>query len=154
MADEVANVNADAVQDVQNILAELKGEKETNDGKAPEANGNGATGDEEEEKRIIAAAKQLGETQAEKPDSRKKLYNGNSNRGHRSEQSRKNYRENIKSDLTSQELSDDPVSIRKQVCSIEADAMCPCSAWDCSIAFTFLNFLLTGLLGRILFFWL
>ena len=127
MADEVANVNADAVRDVQNVLAELKGEKETNDGKAPEANGNGATGDEEE-KRIIDAAKQLGETQAEKTDSRKKLYNGNSNRGHRSEQSRKNYRENIKSDLTSQELSDDPVSIRKQVGSIEVDAMCPCSA--------------------------
>lgn len=99
------NGNAEAEQDVQNLLAELKGDEE----KKPE-NGNGTAEEDEaaKEARIIAEASKLGEEQAEQE----------SKGGKRPERTnRRNFRDNIKFDPTSQKETDDPEEIRKQVCS-------------------------------------
>lgn len=99
------NGNAAAEQDVQNLLAELKGDEE----KKPE-NGTEAAEEDEaaEEARIIAEAAKLGEEQAAQE----------SKGGKRPERSnRRDYRENIKFDPTSQGETDDHDEIRKQVCA-------------------------------------
>ncbi|KAE8154419.1 hypothetical protein BDV25DRAFT_147669 [Aspergillus avenaceus] len=95
----VANTNAEAEKDVQNVLAELKGEAETS--------ANGAEKKEEpsaedaEEARIVAAANKLGE-KSEKAEEQKET------RGH-------GRRNNAKFDPSNQQETDDPVEIRKQV---------------------------------------
>jgi lupus La protein len=97
------NGNADAEKDVQDLLAELKGdeEKTTENGNAAEAS---------EEARIIAEATKLGEESA--------VQEQKAERSERPFKTR-NYRDNIKSDLTSQKTTDDPVEIRKQVCAAQ-----------------------------------
>lgn len=107
-AEEVkaANGNADAAKDVQDLLAELKGDAETKtETEAPAEEDEAA-----KEARIIAEATKLGKEQAEQES-----------KGERKpfERPRRNYRENIKSDFTAQEVTDNHDEIRKQVCNTE-----------------------------------
>ncbi|KAK2764295.1 hypothetical protein FQN54_008987 [Arachnomyces sp. PD_36] len=129
------SVNADAEKDVQSVLAELKGgeaakpaestekeDPEPTENKAAEANGNGAAKDEAaEEARIIAAAAKLGEDTEKKQESKgtkDTKQSGHSRfnprvRGNAGK--RVNYRDNIKSDLTSGQQTSDPNAIRTQL---------------------------------------
>ncbi|KAL4895951.1 hypothetical protein BDV59DRAFT_173517 [Aspergillus ambiguus] len=94
--------NAEAEKDVQNVLAELKGDTD-----AP-ANGTEkkeeASKEDAEEARIVAEAAKLGQ-QSEKAEEHK----SSDNRG------RGGRRNNAKFDPSSQKVTDDPVEIRKQV---------------------------------------
>ena len=103
-AEEVkaANGNADAAKDAQDLLAELKGDAEKTETQAPAGEDEAA-----KEARIIAEATKLGKEQAEQES-----------KGERkpSDRPRRNYRENIKSDFTAQEVTDNHDEIRKQVC--------------------------------------
>lgn len=125
------NKNAAAEQDVQNVLAELKGveaSKEPEKSAAPDteekketeaANGEKSVSKEQkaedadaeakEEAKIIAAAQKLGEDAVAKEGSRDQQ----SSRGRGGK--RVNYRSNIKSDFSTLEVTSDPVEIRKQV---------------------------------------
>ncbi|KAL2824876.1 hypothetical protein BDW59DRAFT_80250 [Aspergillus cavernicola] len=98
--------NAEAEKDVQNVLAELKGEAEGSANgteKTQDAPANGTDKGETEEARIVAAAAKLGE-QSEKTEKDTRT----DDRGRR----RAN---NSKFDPSSQKETDDPVEIRKQV---------------------------------------
>lgn len=101
-AEEVkaANGNADAAKDVQDLLAELKGDAEKTETEAPTEEDEAA-----KEARIIAEATKLGKEQESKGERKP------------ADRPRRNYRENIKSDLTAQEVTDDHDEIRKQVCT-------------------------------------
>lgn len=130
--------NAEAAKDVQNVLAELKAEEaKAGEAKADETAKKDATEEKEsaaadetaEEAKIVAAAAKLGE------DSEKKETKGDTKieergpggpKGGRG--GRPNYRNNIKSNLTSQEPSSDPVAIRKQVSLIPDRVNGPSSA--------------------------
>lgn len=103
-----ANGNTEAEKDVQNLLSELKGEGEQ---PAQESKPEAA---DDEEARIIAAASKLGEESAakeSKPEAKDRQ---------QGDRKPRNYRDNIKSDLTSQETTDDPKEIRKQVCGAQS----------------------------------
>lgn len=103
-----ANGNTEAEKDVQNLLSELKGEGEQ---PAQESKHEAA---DDEEARIIAAASKLGEESAakeSKPEAKDRQ---------QGDRKPRNYRDNIKSDLTSQETTDDPKEIRKQVCGAQS----------------------------------
>jgi lupus La protein len=102
-----ANGNTDAEKDVQNLLSELKGE-----GEKPEQESKPEETADDEEARIIAAASKLGQESASKES--KPEVKGR----HQGDRKPRNYRDNIKSDLTSQETTDDPKEIRKQVCGV------------------------------------
>ncbi|KKK20042.1 hypothetical protein P175DRAFT_0432404 [Aspergillus ochraceoroseus IBT 24754] len=95
-------VNAEAEKDVQNVLAELKGEAEA---EAP-ANGAEKKDEDAEEARIVAAAAKLGEQSAKAEETSAQEHD---NRG------RRPYRNNSKFDPSNQKETDDPVEIRKQV---------------------------------------
>lgn len=126
MAEET---NAQSAQDVENLLAEIKSGEQQN-GSADAANGAATTEPatetkptDTEEADIVAAAAKLADN-AEKKDQavegEKKEHHGgrDSGRGRgrgRGSKQNKSWRENVKSDLTSQQESDDPVAIRKQV---------------------------------------
>ena len=101
-----ANGNAEAEKDVQNLLSELKG-----DGEKAEPASKPEAAEDDEEARIIAAASKLGQESAAKETKPETKGRQNGDRKTR------NYRDNIKSDLTSQETTDDPKEIRKQVCA-------------------------------------
>lgn len=109
MSDEqkVPNVNAEAEQDVQNTLAELKGEAQ-----APAEGAAPAKTEETEEARIVEAASKLGEKseKAEEKTESKPQEGGSRNGG----PARKGHN-NIKFDPSTQKETDDPVEIRKQV---------------------------------------
>lgn len=142
------SVNADAEKDVQNLLAELKGgetakpadsdekkysepaekvsepvENKTSEPvekKDSEANGSGDAAKDEaaEEAKIVAAAAKLGEESEKKANASKGPTRGQ-DRGPRGRGGKRvNYRDNIKSDLTSQQESSDPDAIRKQVSQV------------------------------------
>lgn len=104
-----ANGNTEAEKDVQNLLSELKGE-----GDKPEQESKPEEAADDEEARIIAAASKLGQESAAKES--KPEVKGRQ-QGDRNDRKPRNYRDNIKSDLTSQETTDDPAEIRKQVCN-------------------------------------
>lgn len=97
------NTNVEAEKDVQNVLAELKGE-----GEAPAEKKQ-----EDEEARIVAEAAKLGEKSEKSEEKTEKKPESES----RQEKSRgyRNYRDNIKFDPATQKETDDPVEIRKQV---------------------------------------
>lgn len=101
-AEEVktTNGNADAATDVQNLLAELKEGAEKPETENPVEEDEAA-----KEARIIAEANKLGKEQESKEERKP------------ADRPRRNYRENIKSDLTAQEVTDDHNEIRKQVCT-------------------------------------
>ncbi|KAL4809382.1 hypothetical protein BDV18DRAFT_131952 [Aspergillus unguis] len=99
--------NTEAEKDVQNVLAELKGE-----GEAP-ANGtekneeaSADKAEEAEEARIVAAAAKLGEKSEKSEADNRTEDRGRGPRGRRNES---------KFDPSSQKETDDPVEIRKQV---------------------------------------
>lgn len=99
-AEEVktTNGNADAAKDVQDLLAELKEGAEKTESEKPVEEDEAV-----KEARIIAEANKLGKEQESKGERKP------------AERPRRNYRENIKSDLTAQEVTDDHDEIRKQV---------------------------------------
>lgn len=123
-----ANTNAAAEKDVQDVLAELKAEEVKDAGqevpvtteqeKKDEAT-NGAQVDAaeaDEEAKIIAAANKLGQESVS--DEKAKQEKGDqldSRGGPGGEKKRVNYRDNIKSDVTTLEETSDPEQIRKQV---------------------------------------
>lgn len=103
----VAQPNAEAEKDVQNVLAELKGENE-----AP-ANGTEKKETEDaEEARIVEAAAKLGEKSEKAEEQKTTQESRNDNRGR---EGRFNRRNNAKFDPSTQQVTDDPVEIRKQV---------------------------------------
>jgi lupus La protein len=113
MADEQKPVtaqatNAEAEKDVQNVLAELKGEAEapvngTEKEEAKEASADKS--EEAEEARIVAAAAKLGEKSEKSENGNQAEDRGRSNRR----------RNESKFDPSTQKETDDPVEIRKQV---------------------------------------
>lgn len=95
MSEEQKPTNVEAEKDVQNVLAELKGEN----GQAAEA-----SKEDNEEARIVAEAAKLGEKseKSEKdPNQREGGFRGRRN--------------NTRFDPSTQKETDDPVQIRKQV---------------------------------------
>lgn len=124
--------NAQSAEEVKKMLAELQDQSEAS-GQTKETNGTSATvpaadkvHSEEnvpEKDRESATAEQGSSVQAkdaaDKPRARRQ--EGRSDRGSgrpgrgRGGYQARNYRDNIKSDLTAQEESSDPVAIRKQV---------------------------------------
>ncbi|KAA8651853.1 hypothetical protein EYZ11_006209 [Aspergillus tanneri] len=115
MSDEqkTANANAEAAQDVQNVLAELKGESE-----AP-INGTEKKDDtppeDAEEARIVAEAAKLGEKSEQAEEQKGKTQERETHDKHRGRGDRFSRRNNAKFDPSSQQETDDPVEIRKQV---------------------------------------
>ncbi|OJD10467.1 hypothetical protein AJ78_08532 [Emergomyces pasteurianus Ep9510] len=139
-----ANPNAQAENDVSQVLAELKDQEPTQgDGEAaaqktsektdanPDTNGKTSEGEAgagaedaeaKDEARIIAAAAKLGQDAESKSDSKdgeQKVTSGSrgqSSRGGRGgNRQRVNYRDNIKSDVSTLKETNDPEEIRKQV---------------------------------------
>ncbi|PYH48463.1 tRNA maturation protein LHP1 [Aspergillus saccharolyticus JOP 1030-1] len=115
MSDEqkpVAQPNAEAEKDVQNVLAELKGE--SSEATAPATEEKMQVDEAAEEARIVEAAAKLGEKSAQaeeqKQEAKKQEQQQQQGRG-----GRPNYRNNVKFDPSSQEVTSDPVQIRKQV---------------------------------------
>lgn len=94
--------NVDAEQDVQNVLAELKGDSGAEEKVAQE---------DAEEARIVAEATKLGQKseQAEEKSGQQRESRGYQRGGR--------FRNNAKFDPSSQKETDDPVEIRKQVCA-------------------------------------
>ncbi|KAI1910436.1 hypothetical protein LOZ12_004656 [Ophidiomyces ophidiicola] len=124
------NPNAAAEKDVKDILAELQAEDTNADGKEeptstePEkkdstANDAQPDAEAEEEARIIAAANKLGQDSVSDDKPKRDRGNRAGNRGGRGgrggDKKRVNYRDNIKSDVTTLEETSDPEEIRKQV---------------------------------------
>lgn len=141
---EVANPvdsNAQSAQDVQNMLAELKGSGQpgaatdsiaTNDDEVAQASNNKQSVDEAKSNDLAEEngvedpeKKKNGETNEGKKDVGE---HGEGSQGHRPHRGGyrgrggargrgdiKSYKQNIKSDLIAQEETDDPVQIRKQV---------------------------------------
>ncbi|KAI1964176.1 hypothetical protein LOZ58_002039 [Ophidiomyces ophidiicola] len=124
------NPNAAAEKDVKDILAELQAEDTNADGKEeltptePEkkdsaANGAQPDAEAEEEARIIAAANKLGQDSVSDDKPKRERGNRAGNRGglggRGGDKKRVNYRDNIKSDVTTLEETSDPEEIRKQV---------------------------------------
>jgi lupus La protein len=92
--------NAQAEQDVQDVLAELKG-----DNAAPAE----ASKEDAEEARIVAEAAKLGEKSEQSEESQQR-----DNRGGRGGRGGR-FANNVKFDPSQQKQTDDPVEIRKQV---------------------------------------
>jgi lupus La protein len=107
--------NAQAAEDAKKMLAELQGEA-TSNGKT---NGNvQEVKPTDEEENIERLGKDKSEESEPKTtNDRRDRDSGRSSRGDRGRGGHptRNYRDNIKSDLTTQEESSDPVAIRKQV---------------------------------------
>lgn len=138
-----ANSNVQAAQDVQNMLAELKEGSKPETATDPavgesgdfEQEGNGVERtqsniDEPDEKNEAenSESKTQGESEEGKKEGGTKGESGGRSGGHqpvrgggkgrgsgRGRGGFKSYKENIKSDVTAQEETDDPVQIRKQV---------------------------------------
>lgn len=100
---KAANGNADAAKDVQDLLAELKGDAEKTETQTPTEEDEAA-----KEARIIAEATKLGKEQAEQESKAERKP---------ADRPRRNYRDNIKSDFTALEVTDNHDEIRKQVCT-------------------------------------
>jgi lupus La protein len=115
--------NVQAAEDAKKMLAELQGEAtaETDDADANEEQTNGDVQEAkptDEEENIEKSVKDKSEENESKTtndrrdrDSGRSSHSGHGHGGHPT----RNYRDNIKSDLTTQEESSDPVAIRKQV---------------------------------------
>ena len=120
-----ADQNAQSSEDVKKILAELKEgaktETKATEVAAEKSNGTAQGVDTSTDTREKDQEKpgKADEARSEKPRERRQRDDGRSSRGDRGGrggyQSR-SYKENIKSDLTTQKESRDPVAIRKQVC--------------------------------------
>src|SRR2546423_6227937 len=114
--------NAQAAEDAKKMLAELRGEA-TAETDAADASRDETNGVQEE--KPTAEHKSIGEStkdkteedEAERTNDQRDGDDGRSSRGgpRRGGFQARNYRANIKSDLTTQEESSDPVAIRKKV---------------------------------------
>jgi lupus La protein len=109
--------NAQAAEDAQKMLAELQGETTTGE---PSKETNGTAEEPAEAKKDIAedASEEKDERSHREGDRRHDRSDRGGRergRGGRNGFGTRNYRDNIKSDLTTQEPSSDPVAIRKQV---------------------------------------
>ncbi|KAI5307092.1 hypothetical protein KEM56_004694 [Ascosphaera pollenicola] len=142
--EQPSNTNQAAEQDVQNVLAELKGETKTEtettaapaadpqpeaaapeetkptEAPAPAAAAAAAETEAEEEARVIAAAQKIGQDAANKEektgsDATQQQQGRAGIQRTRGGLKKQNFRENVKSDLTSGEVTSDPEEIRKQV---------------------------------------
>lgn len=105
--------NAQAEQDVQDVLAELKG-----DNAAPAE----ASKEDAEEARIVAEAAKLGEKseQSEEKSQQRDTRGGRGGfRGGRGGR----FANNVKFDPSQQKVTDDPVEIRKQVRAARRESM-------------------------------
>jgi lupus La protein len=115
--------NAQAAEDAKRMLAELSGgtTAETGAADASTEKTNGEVRDAKptvEEKSVEEPSKEKSEErESERTNDRRDRDDGRSSRGGRGRggYQARNYRDNIKSDLTTQEESSDPVAIRKQV---------------------------------------
>ena len=114
--------NAQAAEDAKKMLAELQGETtaETDDADASEEKTNGDVQEAKptDEENIEKPVKDKNEENESKTTNDRRDRDGDrSSRGGRGRGGHptRNYRDNIKSDLTTQEESSDPVAIRKQV---------------------------------------
>jgi len=114
--------NAQAAEDAKKMLAELQGETtvETDDADASEEMMNGDVQEAKptDEENIEKPVKDKNEENESKTTNDRRDRDGDrSSRGGRGRGGHptRNYRDNIKSDLTTQEESSDPVAIRKQV---------------------------------------
>lgn|SRR5277367_6827476 len=114
--------NAQAAEDAKKMLAELQGETtaETDDADASEEKTNGDVQEAKptDEENIEKPVKDKSEENESKTTNDRRDRDGDrSSRGGRGRGGHptRNYRDNIKSDLTTQEESSDPVAIRKQV---------------------------------------
>jgi lupus La protein len=96
--------NAQAEQDVQDVLAELKG-----DNAAPAE----ASKEDAEEARIVAEAAKLGEKSEQSEESQQRDTRGGRGGGRGGRGGR--FANNVKFDPSQQKQTDDPVEIRKQV---------------------------------------
>ncbi|KAJ5180688.1 hypothetical protein N7492_003898 [Penicillium capsulatum] len=102
MSEEQKTANVEAEQDVQNVLAELKGENG-----APAENAENTEKKDPEEARIVAEAAKLGEKSEKAEEKSQQRDSRPAQRGGRFSGS--------KFDPSSQKETDDPVQIRKQV---------------------------------------
>lgn len=119
--------NAQAAEEAKKMLAELQGasgssrtEKTNGNVQKSETNGEDGKAIEESEEKTEDQTEgkkeaKTGEVEAERSDERRQRNEGRSSRGGRGGFQQRNYRENIKSDLTTQKESSDPAAIRKQV---------------------------------------
>ena len=115
--------NAQAAEDAKKMLAELQGEStaKADDAEASEEETNGDVQEvkpTDEEENIEKSVKDKSEENESKTTNDRRDRDGDrSSRGGRGRGGHptRNYRDNIKSDLTTQEESSDPVAIRKQV---------------------------------------
>lgn len=109
--------NVEAEKDVQSVLAELKSGNAGEDKKASEQGGSEKKeGEDAEEARIVSEAAKLGQKSEKAEESAEtKKPESESRRDTRGRGGRTNYRSNIKFDPTTQQETDDPVEIRKQV---------------------------------------
>jgi len=107
--------NAQAAADAEKMLAELQGET-TADEPVKETNGADKPTEEAAEKDASEEKEDRSERRHDRSDRGGRDRGGRERgRGGRNGFGNRNYRDNIKSDLTSQEISSDPVAIRKQV---------------------------------------
>jgi lupus La protein len=121
----VNDPNAEAAEEVKQMLAKLQGKSETAK-EIPEQSSEKANGKVEES----TASTEVNRTEATtepkpkeaEPEKRQETRHRDSDRpsrgrgGGRGGFSSRNFKDNIKSDLTTLEESNDPVAIRKQVC--------------------------------------
>lgn len=123
----VADQNAQAAEDAKKMLAELQGDaavdaKPATEPEQKETNGAAATTtDATSNDKPAEVSEDKSQNSDRRRDRRDDGRRGDGNRGRgrgRGRGGRGGFsdRNNIKSDLTSQEVSDDPVAIRKQVC--------------------------------------
>jgi lupus La protein len=127
--------NAQAAEDAKKMLAELQGEAtvKTDGADASEEKANGnvqeaqPAGEEENAEKLAKDKNEENESKA--ANDRRDRDSGHSSRGGREREGRptRSYRDNIKSDLTTQEESNDPVAIRKQVLNDPCRAV---MAWE------------------------
>lgn len=123
---EPVGQNAEATEDAKKLLAELQAGEEEDPTTRPESNGDNAkaamtdgnnTEDDvkhaPEEDEAGEGKQEHRESPAERKTHERRGVGGGSYRGRGVKP--KNFRDNIKSDLTTQETSNDPVAIRKQV---------------------------------------
>ena len=133
--DKPVDQNAQSAEDVKKMLAELEGEAQTKDtaeapaaDSKPEEQTNGAstetkaeTAEVNENKKVeISAHNRRADRDSDDRGRRGRSDRGGRGgrgnfRGGRGGPNTRSHRDNIKSDLTSQEESSDPVAIRKQV---------------------------------------
>ncbi|KAK2748083.1 hypothetical protein FQN55_004634 [Onygenales sp. PD_40] len=115
-----ANPNAQAEKDVKAVAEELKAAEQKTEEPAKSEEATNADEEAKEEARIIAAAAKMGQDAESKgeatEDKGTARGQGQGSRGGRGgHRERVNYRDNIKSDATTLEETNDPNEIRKQV---------------------------------------